>query len=161
MFIYSYVHMYTLTTSTLEHLLCPHVHWRTYVTLSYSCIHVTQSLKYVSCVFIYVPWSPSQQSRPREDMPALENRHSLVSYSPVDKYAWLPFHASAPRHACARELVRMFTLCICLCSNTPSIICTGSHPLHPLTNLQTKRERGVGAALSDSPFAESIDGDAV
>ena len=78
--------MYTLTTSTLEHLLCPHVHWRTYLTLSYSCIHVTHSLKYVPCAFIYVPWSPSQQSRPRLDTYALEYRHSLVSYSPLDKY---------------------------------------------------------------------------
>ena len=57
--------------STLEHILCPHVHWRTYVTLSYSCIHVSQSRNYVSCV-IYVPQSPSQQSRQR--MPALANQ---------------------------------------------------------------------------------------
>ena len=115
-------------------------------------VHMLHSATHVSCVFICVPWSHSQQSRPRQDMPALVNRHSLVSYSPVDKYAWLPFHANAPRHACARELVRMFTLCICLCSNTPSIICTGSHPLHPLTNNKTKRERGVGTGDSQYPL---------
>ena len=71
-----YVHIFICShvrtdPSTLEHILYPHVHWRTYVTLSYSCIHVSQSRNYVSCV-IYVPQSPSQQSRQR--MPALANQ---------------------------------------------------------------------------------------
>ena len=108
--------------STLEHLLCPHVHWRTYVTLSYSCIHVSQSRNYVSCV-IYVPQSPSQQSRQRAN-------------------ACLRSRISAYAHAVYRHT----------CSSTPSIICTGSHPLHPLTNNRTKRERGVGTGDSQYPM---------
>ena len=46
----------------------------------------------------------------------------------------------------------MFTLCTRLCSNTPSNICPGSHPRHPLTNNRTKRERGVGTGDSQYPM---------
>ena len=57
-------------------------------------------------------------------------------------------------NACLRSRISAYAHAVYrrTCSNTPSIICTGSHPLHPLTNNRTKRERGVGTGGSQYPM---------
>ena len=57
-------------------------------------------------------------------------------------------------NACLRSRISAYAHAVYrrTCSNTPSIICTGSHPLHPLTNNKTKRERGVGTGGSQYPM---------
>ena len=65
----------------------------------------------------------------------------------------LPTISPTPRHACAHiASAYVHVVYERTCSNTPSIICTGSHPLHPLTNNTTKRERGVGTGGSQYPM---------
>ena len=150
--IYSYAHVYII-------LICPRVHY----THMFTCSPVHMSV----CTYVHILICSHVHTDHVHTRTSLVSTCSLAHICHTQLLMYLRITIThlrimchictpvtlptiSPTHACARESVRMLTLCIGVPARTHRNH-MHSHPLHPLTNLQTKRGRGVGAALSDSP----------